>query len=205
MSELEPTVFIVDDDIEIQQALTRLLGSMRLHVETFSTARMFLDRYDPSRPGCLILEVRIRDMSGVELCRSLRRKESRIPAIFLTSYGDVAVAVQAMREGAFHFLEKPFNEQYMLDQVQAAIAQDLRNRQEEKNRLAAVVRFESLSARERDVLKEIVAGKTNKQMADHLHVTIKTVEFHRANIMRKVRARSVVELVCLLLKSGWNP
>ena len=205
MSELEPTVFIVDGDTEVQQVLTRLLASVRLRVETFSTARAFLDRYDPSQAGCLILEVRIRDMSGIELCRSLRRKGLTIPIIFLTAHGDVPMAVQAMREGAFHFLEKPFNEQYLLDQTQAAVTLDLRNRRQERDRQAAIIHFESLSAREREVLQDIVAGQTNKQMAHHFGVAIKTVEFHRANVMKKIGARSVVELVCLLLKSGWNP
>ncbi|MEN6337921.1 MAG: response regulator [Phycisphaerales bacterium] len=202
MSELEPTVFIVDHDVEVQGALRRLLESVRLRVETFATAAAFLEKHGSSRCGCVILEMRLQDMSGVELQRRLRREGCRIPMIFVTDHGDVPTAVQTMREGAFHFLQKPVNEQYLLDQVHAAIERDLADRREEAERRAAGARFGDLSTRERDVLAEIVAGKTNKQMAQQFGVTVKTVEFHRANIMKKVGVDSLVELVCLLLKSG---
>jgi FixJ family two-component response regulator len=201
---LEPTVFIVDHDMETQRALRRLLESVRLHVETCATTQEFADHHDPSRPGCLILEVRMRGMSGLELFRRLRKEGSQIPVIFYTEHGDVPMAVQVMREGAFHFLEKSCSEQYLLDQTHAAIAWDLRRRRDECERLAASARFDELSTREREVLTEIIAGKTNKQMAYQFGIAVKTVEFHRANIMRKVGAESMVRLVYLLSKSGWE-
>jgi FixJ family two-component response regulator len=204
MSESEPTVFIVDGDKEVQGALRRLVESVRLCVETYSETQAFVSRHDPSRPGCLILEVRLRGMSGIELFRWVRRRENHIPVIFLTEHGDIPMAVQAIREGAFHFLQKPFNEQYLLDQIHAAIALDLQSRRAQEERRALVSRFENLSAREQEVLARIVAGKTNKAMAHQFGVAIKTVEFHRANIMRKVGVENVAELVCLLLRSGWD-
>jgi len=205
MSELEPTIFIIDGDAEVRQVLRRLLESVRLRVETCMTTQAFLEKYVSSKPGCVILEVRLPDMSGVELHRRLRRDGNRIPMIFLTEHGDIPTAVGTMREGAFDFLQKPANEQYLLDQVQAAIAQDVRNCRKDAERRAAGARFEGLSARERDVLAEIVAGKTNKQMAHRFGIAVKTVEFHRANIMKKAGVDSLVELVCLLLRSGWKP
>lgn len=205
MNELEPTVFVVDHDVEVQGALRRLLESVRLRVETYANATTFLEKYVSSRCGCVILEVRLQDMSGVELQRRLCREGRRIPIIFVTEHGDVPTAAQTMREGAFHFLQKPVNEQYLLDQVHAAIEKDLMDRREEAEHRAAIARFGGLSSRERDVLAEIVAGKTNKQMAQQFGVTVKTVEFHRANIMKKVGVDSLVELVCLLLKGGGGP
>ncbi len=204
MGELEPTVFIVDKDLPVQQTLRRLMESVRLHSELYTTTHAFLEKHDAARPGCLILEVRMPDMSGMELYRRLRREGNGIPVIFFTEHGDIPMAVQAMREGAFHFIEKPCNEQYLLDQTHAAIALDLERRREDAERRAAMARFERLSAKEHDVLTEILAGKTNKEMARQFGVAVKTVEFHRANVMRKVRAQSVVELVRLLLKSGWE-
>lgn len=204
MNMLEPTVFIVDSDMEIQRALRRLLESVRLRVEAYATTQEFLESYDVSRPGCLILEVRMRGMSGLELFRRLRKDGRQIPVIFYTDHGDVPMAVQVIREGAFHFLEKKGSEQYLLDQTHAAIAWDLRRRRDECEQQAAAARFDELSTREREVLTEIVAGKTNKEMAYQLGVAVKTVEFHRANIMRKVGADSMVRLLCLLSKSGWD-
>ena len=204
MGKWEPTVFVVDSDVEVQRVVRRLMESVRLRVETYATTQAFVEKHDPSRPGCLILEVRMRGMSGIELFRRLRREGNRIPVIFLTEHGDVPMAVEVIREGAFHFLQKPFNDQYLLDETQAAIARDLRDRREEAERKAAVTRFENLSAREHEILAQIIAGKTNKAMAQQLGITIKTVEFHRANLMKKVRVENVAELVCLLLKSGWD-
>ncbi|MEN6576336.1 MAG: response regulator [Phycisphaerales bacterium] len=204
MSELEPTVFIVDSDVEVHREVRRLMESVRLRVETYVTTQAFAERHDPTRPGCLILEVRMIGMSGIELFRRVRKEGNPIPVIFLTEHGDIPMAVQAMREGAFHFLQKPFNAQYLLDQTQAAIARDLRYRREELERQAMIARFENLSAREQEILVQIMAGKTNKAMARQFGVAIKTVEFHRANIMKKAGVENVAELACLLLRSGWD-
>jgi len=204
MSESEPTVFIVDGDAEIQGVLRQLVESVRLRVETYVDSPAFIERHDPARPGCLILEVRLRGMSGIELFRWVRSRGNHIPVIFLTEYGDVPMAVQTIREGAFHFLQKPCNKQYLLDQIHAAIARDLECRRVHAERQALVARFATLSAREQEVLERIVAGKTNKEMAHQFAVAVKTVEFHRANIMKKVGAENVAELVGLLLRSGWE-
>lgn len=204
MGEPEPTVFILDEDIQVQRILRGLMESVRLRSEFYTTTQAFMEKHDPSRPGCLIVEVRVRDMSGIELYRRLRREGDKIPVIFLTKHGDISMAVQAMREGAFHFLQKPCNDQYLLDQTHAAIALDLERRREDAERRMAKARFEGLSARECDVLMEIIAGKTNKEMARRFGVVVKTVEFHRANIMKKVGIETVPELVRLLFKSGWD-
>jgi FixJ family two-component response regulator len=202
MSESEPTVFVVDGDKEVQERLRRLGQSIRLPVENHSDAQAFIERHDPARPGCLILEVRLRGMSGIELFRWVRDRGNRIPVIFLTEYGDIPIAVQAIREGAFHFLQKPGNDQYLLDQIQAALAWDLESRRTQEERRALACRFENLSVREQEVLARIVAGTTNKAIAHQFGVGIKTVEFHRANIMRKVGAENVADLIGLLFRSG---
>jgi len=204
VDRLEPTVFIIDGDANDRPALHRLMESVRLRVEGYSTTDSFLKGYDRHRPGCLILEVRIKSRSGVDLLRRLRGEGICIPAIFLTRYGDIPLAVQAMREGAFDFLEKPAHEQYLLDQIHAAIVQDARSRREEMERREIVKRLETLSEREKDILAEIVAGKTNKAMASQFGVAVKTVEFHRANIMKKIGVGNVAELVCRLLRGGWD-
>lgn len=200
----EPTVFVVDSDTEVQRALRQLMESVRLRVETYSTTQAFIEGYDPSKAGCLILEVRMKGLSGIELFRRLRGEGNRQPVIFLTKHGDVPMAVELMREGAFHFLQKPHNDQQLLDLVHAAVAMDSRIRRQETERLAILARFESLSPREREVLDGIGVGMTSKAMAGRFGVTIKTVEFHRANILKKVGVENVTELVCLLLRSGYQ-
>ncbi len=200
----EPTVLIVDSDIEVQKALRQLMESVRLRVETYSTTQAFIEGYDPSKAGCLILEVRMKGLSGIELFRRLRGEGNRLPVIFLTKHGDVPMAVELMREGAFHFQQKPYNDQQILDLTHAAIAFDARIRRQETERLAIVARFESLSTREREVLEGIAAGMTAKAMARQFGVATKTVEFHRANVLKKVGVENVTELVCLLLRSGYQ-
>lgn len=202
MNDATPTVFVVDKDVAILEMVRRLLTSVQLPVETCTTTEEFAERHDPRRPGCLILEVRMPGMGGMDLFRQLRREDNRIPVIFLTEHGDVATAVQAMREGAFYFLQKPVREQHLLDQVQQAIALDLRERREEAERQAVRAQLDHLSAREWEVLTEIFAGRTNREIAQQFGLAVKTVEFHRANVMKKVGVDSVVELVRLLLKIG---
>jgi len=200
----EPTVLIVDSDIEVQRALRQLMESVRLRVETYATTQAFIEGYDPSKAGCLILEVRMKGLSGIELFRRLRGEGNRLPVIFLTKHGDVPMAVELIREGAFHFLQKPYNDQRLLDLVHAAVALDSRIRRQETERLVILTRFETLSPREREVLDGIAVGMTAKAMAGRFGVTIKTVEFHRANILKKVGVENVTELVCLLLRSGYQ-
>lgn len=202
MKDAAPTVFIVGKDRTALQGLRCLLRSRQLPVETYATVREFERAYDPQRPGCLILDAPTPEKTSIDLCRRLYREGNGIPVIFLTARADVPTAVRAMQEGAFHLLVKPVGEQYLVGQVQEAIALDRRNRRQAVEDEAVAARFAGLSAREREVLTQIVAGKSNRAMASHLGIAVKTVEFHRANIMRKIGAKTVVELVCLLLRSG---
>ncbi|HSW02450.1 MAG TPA: response regulator [Sedimentisphaerales bacterium] len=204
MKDAAPTVFIVGKDRTVLEGLRPLLAPRRLRVEAYATAQEFEQAHDPHRPGCLILDMRLPGASGMEVYRRLRAIGCKIPVILLTEQADVPQAVQAVREGVFHFLLKPVGAQYLGDQVQKAIALDLRNRRQAAENNAIAARFAGLSTREREVLAAILAGDSNKAMAAHLGIAITTVRFHRANIMKKIGARSVAELVCLLLRSGWQ-
>jgi FixJ family two-component response regulator len=204
MKDAAPTVFIVGKDRTVLEGLRPLLAPRHLRVEAYATAQEFEQAHDPHRPGCLILDTLMPGRSGMDVYRRLRAKGCRIPVILLMEQADVPMAVQAIREGVFHLLLKPVGEQYLGDQVQKAIALDLRNRRQAAEDDAIAARFAGLSAREREVLAEILAGSSNKVVAAHLGIAITTVRFHRANIMKKIGARSVAELVCLLLRSGWE-
>lgn len=204
MEDATPTVFIVGEDRTVSEGMRRLLTPRRLPVEAYATAQEFEESHDPQRPGCLILDTLLPGTSGMDVYRRLRAKGCKIPVILLTEQADVPLAVQAVREGVFHFLLKPVGAQYLGDQIQKAIALDLQNRRQAAENSALAARFAGLSATEREVLAEIVAGKSNKAVAAHLGTTITTVRFHRANIMKKIGARSVAELICLLLRSGWE-
>jgi FixJ family two-component response regulator len=204
MRELKPTVFILHDDAAIVRGFRALMESVQLPVETYVGIGSLLANLDSSRIGCLILDVRMREMSGIELCRSLRDAGIVLPVIFVTAYGDVPTAVKAMQEGAFDFLQRPFSEQYLLDRAHAALEKDRRDRSRMAERKAAAARFEVLSAKERQVLDLIISGRTSKVMARELGIGLKTVDFHRANIMRKVGVETVGELVCLLFKGGYS-
>jgi FixJ family two-component response regulator len=202
MKELNPTVFIVHNDPEVVRGLRALMESVRLSVETYAGARVLLQGLDVSRPGCLVLDVRMPEMNGIELCRRLREAGSIWPAIFVTEHGDVPTAVRAMQEGAFDFLLHPFSEQYLLDRVQAAIEKDCCERRGAAAQQAVADRFAALSPKERQVMNLIVDGLTSKAIARELGIGIKTVDFHKSNIMRKVGVETVVELVYLFIKGG---
>jgi two-component system response regulator FixJ len=202
----EPTVFVVDDEDDIRDALRMLLGSVGLKVETFGSAREFLGAYDSTRPGCLILDVRMPGMSGPELQERLRTNQINIPIIIITGHGDVPTAVRTMRAGAVDVLEKPFGDQVLLERVQQALERDARQRREQAEREAAAARMARLTPREREVLQEIVAGKLNKVIAANLGLSTRTVEIHRARIMEKMQVRSVSNLVQVVLaaRGGQN-
>ncbi len=201
---MDPAVFIVDDEPAVRESLEALLESVGLSVETFAMPRDFLSRHDQSRPGCLILDVRMPQMSGLKLHRKLRDEGSEIPVIFLTGHADVATAVEVMRNGAFDLLEKPFNEQHLLDRVQAALARDRQNRRQRAGRQAAAARLESLSPRERQIVEHVIEGRTSKAIACRLGIGVKTVDSHRADIMRKLGVETVAELVLLLVRGGYH-
>ena len=202
MSESEPTVFIVDDDSAVLKGLRLLVKSLRLHVETHLSAQEFLDSYDPARPGCLVLDVRMPGISGLELQEKLRQRNINIPVIIMTGYGEVAVAVEAMKKDAMEFLEKPISGQVLFDRIQKAIAKDARIRQEQAAQKTITSRLELLTSRERQVMDLVIAGKLNKVIARELGVSQKTVEFHRSNIMKKMKVESLAELVRLVIESG---
>lgn len=199
-SELgEPTVFVVDDEAVVARSLRWLIESVGLRVETFSSAAEFLARYRQERPGCLVLDVRMPVMSGLELQKQLKVQGMTLPIIFITGHGGVQTAVTALQAGAVDFLEKPFDDQRMLDLVQKAIALDA----EQRRRVAALAetaaRFASLSMRERQVLDLLIEGQTNKEIARALGLSAKTVETYRANVMDKMGVSKVPHLVKLMI------
>lgn len=196
------TVFIVDDDPSVLKGLARLLRSARLDVLAFSSPQEFLERHDPHAPGCLVLDLAMPGLNGLELQAALMTKGSAIPIIFLTGRGDIPTSVQAMKRGALDFLTKPVNDGDLLKAVHAAL---------EKNRLARLAhaelddiqtRLDSLTPREREVLTHVVAGQLNKQTAADLGTVEKTVKIHRARVMEKMKVDSLAELVRLAEKVG---
>jgi two-component system response regulator FixJ len=198
MEKENPIVFVVDDDEAICESLRLLIGDIGLEVRTFTSAGQFLARYSPAQNGCLVLDVRMSGMSGLELQAKLRDLGGRIPIIIITGHGDVPMAVEAMKAGAMDFIEKPFRDQVLLDSIQKAIDLDARTRRQWRERQDVQSRTELLTQREREVMERLVAGKTNKNIAFELGISQKTVDFHRANILGKVGVNSVVELVRLL-------
>lgn len=191
----EPTVFVVDDDEAVSDALSDLLGSVGRRAEVFRSARGFLDACDPERPGCVLLDIRMPGMSGLELQERLRAQGVFIPVIILTGHGDTATAVRAMKAGAFDFIEKPFNEQALLDTVERAITLDLEQRETQTKRAHVASRLSRLTAREQQILNHIVAGQSNRLIAEDLGISEKTVEAHRARVMKKTGVRTLAELV----------
>ena len=202
-----PTVFVLDDDRSMRESLTFLLESVRLRVEAYSGAREFLDSYDPNRPGCLVLDIRLEGMGGLDLLGQLRDRAITLPVIVVTAFGDVRTAVAAMRAGAIDVMEKPVADQVLLDRVHQAIELDQQARAADARRRAAAALFALLSRRERQVLALVTAGKPNKSIASELGVAAKTVEGYRATLMHKLGVHSVAELVRLdlLVKAGGPP
>ncbi len=200
---MEPVVHVVDDDPNLLKSLRWLLESVGLKVATFDRARDFLADFDPAQPGCVILDVRMPGMSGLELTQHLKSRHIAIPVILLTGHGDTGMAVQSMRDGAFDFVEKPYSEQKLLDRIHEAIEHDCRTRRELAERDEALSRVAQLTPREREVLDLIVQGLGNKQMASRLGISEKTVEVHRSRIMKKLEAKGVADVVklALLLRS----
>lgn len=194
-----PTVFVVDDDQSVRDSLRWLLESAAIAVETFSSAQKFLDAYDRQRAGCLLLDVRMPGMSGLELQERLSREELSLPVIIITGHADVQMAVRAMKFGAVDFVEKPFNDQVLLECVQHAIHQDRRARDSHAETEDIRRRLAKLTPREREVLDMVIDGKLSKQIAVEFGLSEKTVEVHRAHIMSKMEAENVADLVRLTL------
>jgi two-component system, LuxR family, response regulator FixJ len=198
----EPTVFLVDDDPAVLRSLAALVEVVFPRVEALGSAAEFLAAYDPGRPGCLVLDVAMPGMSGLELKSKLEELKIEIPVIFVTGHGNVRMAVGAMRSGAVHFLEKPFQEQELWDAVRKALELDEESRQRRACRARVEKRLAALSHGERDVLDLILAGKLNREIAAELGLSIRTVEDRRARLMKKMHAQSVVELVQLAMQTG---
>lgn len=202
---MEPTVFVVDDDREMRHSLRRLLRSMHLDVELYGSAREFMEQYRPERPGCIILDVRMPRMSGLDLQARLVEQGIRTPVIIVTGHGDVPTAVRAMKGGAFEFIEKPFDEQKLLDCVNRCIAQDREMRREAARHAEIRARMAQLTDREREVLELVVAGQINKVIATMLGISTKTVEAHRSKVMEKMQAASVAALAQMYFMSAVQP
>jgi two-component system response regulator FixJ len=199
MKEHPPVVYIVDDDEAVRGSLRLLLKSVGLTPSALGSAREFLSNYDPVQPGCLVLDVRMPEMSGLELQEQLNLQGAIIPVIFITGHGDVPMAVEAMQAGAFDFLQKPFRDQDLIDRIQRALEKDRANRATLTERTVIRERLESLTPREREVLTMVTAGKANKVMASDLGVSQRTVEIHRARVMEKMGANSLAQLVRMVM------
>ena len=199
MKERSPIVFIVDDDEAVRSSLRLLLKSVGLVPSALASAREFLDKYDPAQPGCLVLDVRMPEMSGLELQEQLNLKGAVLPVIFITGHGDVPMAVEAMQAGACDFLQKPFRDQDLIDRIQRALDKDHTNRGALEERSLIRERLQSLTPREREVLAMVTSGKANKIMAADLGVSQRTIEIHRARVMEKMSAASLAQLVRMVM------
>lgn len=199
MTKPQPTVFVVDDEETIRRSLSLLLDSVGLRFECYRSAVEFLEAFDADRPGCLLLDIRMPGLSGLDLQKRLGEMHSVLPIIFLTGHADVPLAVRAMQAGAFDFLEKPFNDQDLLDRTHAALEYDAANRSERGQRRVIAERLGHLTTREKEVMRLIVDGHPNKIVADRLSISERTVEIHRARVMTKMQAESLPELVRMWL------
>ncbi len=197
-----PTVFLIDDDPAIRDAVGLLLRANGLAVETFASAVDFLESDAVQRPGCLLLDVRMPGMSGLDLQKRLQEMDCRMPIIFITGHGDVPMAIRAMKAGAFDFVEKPFQAQALLDRLHEALALDAQERRRQARRNDVAARLALLSPREQEVMERVAAGQYNKVVAADLGISISTVEIHRKRVMEKLQATSLSDLIQMLALVG---
>jgi two-component system, LuxR family, response regulator FixJ len=200
-----PVVYVVDDDDGMRRALDTLLSTVGYRTVVFSNPSDFLAKFNVDLPGCLVLDIRMPSMSGLEVQQHLNRVGSMLPVIFITGHGDVPMAVQAMKEGAFEFIQKPFRDQDILDRINHAMKQDGENRSTVARHSEVLHRLESLTARERQVMDLVVDGAANKVIAIDLDLSERTVEIHRAKVMEKMGARSVAHLVKMHITLSGKP
>jgi FixJ family two-component response regulator len=193
--EQQPVVFVIDDDASVREGLSRLFRSVRLQVETFASAVDFLQHRLPDEPRCLVLDVRLPGLSGLDFQSELAKADVDIPIVFMTGHGDIPMTVRAMKAGAVEFLPKPFRDQDMLDAVQAGLERDRNRRKSAGDTSRLKTSFASLTSREQEVMGCVTAGLMNKQIAAELGVSEITVKVHRGNVMRKMEAKSLADLV----------
>ncbi len=199
MPDERPIVYVVDDNVGVRRSIRLLMRSIGLQSEALSSAQEFLDSYDGDQPGCLVLDIRMPGMSGLELQEKLAAMGASIPIIFITAHGDVPMAVESLKAGAFDFIQKPFRDQKLIDSVQKALDADVSRRREMASRRETESKLAKLTKREREVMQLVVAGKPNKGIAQELNISERTVEIHRARVMMKMKAESLAALVRMAL------
>ena len=200
--EQQATVWVVDDDKAVLESLQWLMESVGYTVKTFTKAMDFLSTYEPIRIGCLVVDVRMQGMTGLELQESMGKRGIKIPVIFITGHGDVSMAVRAMKAGAMEFLSKPVNNQILLEAVNKAILKDIEIKKQSKQNEHAIALVKTLTPREFEVMGLMVAGKLNKIIAYELGISLSTVELHRAKVMKKIKVRSLAQLVRLVMANN---
>ena len=201
MRQEEATVFVVDDDDSVRNSLRELLGALDLPVETFATGKEFLDSYRGERPGCLVLDLRLKEGSGLDVQDELHRRKWAVPIIVLTGHGDVPDSVRALKAGAFDFLQKPPPPAVLIERIQAAIESDRVARAATASKADAVERLASLTPRERDVMSLLVSGATSKEVASDLAISVRTVEGHRRRVLSKLNVTSAAQLVRMVMNT----
>ena len=205
VAELKPTVFVIDDDPSVLKSLGRLLKSLGFETETFASAELFLARKHYDGVGCIVLDVRMPGLSGMDLQDELSRADYSMPIVFITGHGNIPMSVQAMKKGAVNFLAKPFDDEELLQAVREAIEKDRKAKAERAEVHDTLKRIEQLTPREQEVLRYVITGMLNKQIALKLDIAEKTVKVHRGRIMEKLRVDSVADLVRLAEKAGIRP
>lgn len=205
MNERAPIVFVVDDDPSVRRSIKRLIGSVGLQVELFGSAQEFLLSKRPDAPSCLVLDIRLPGISGLDFQHELAEANIHIPIIFITAHGDIPMTVRAMKSGAVEFLTKPFREQDLLDAIHSALERDRGRRQQEAGLAALRERFELLSPREREVVAMVVSGMLNKQIAAQIGTAENTVKVHRSRAMEKMQANSLADLVKMIQRLQVSP
>jgi two-component system, LuxR family, response regulator FixJ len=200
----EPTVFILDDDSAVRQALTLSIRSMQLRVEAFESSEQFLGCFDRDQPGCLLLDVRMPGISGLEVLDRFRRENICLPTVVISAFGDVPTVVRAMRAGALNFLEKPWREQQLWEAIHEAVSWDATHRRQLTARAKVLRRLERLTPGERSVLRSLLDGRSNKSIAEQLDLSVRTIEVRRAKVMKKMKADSLARLIRLTLEADAN-